>query len=162
MHVADLAAAVNLSLSRFPLVFRAVNGHAPLEYLRRRRLDRARVLLETTFSASKKCVRRSVSRTRVTLPATSPAPTVCHHARGVSASRGSRRSTQDSAALEGRGSTLHDPTVPLNCPYCAARVKHERTEGETHYYTCARDGTLILPPEGRLRRVLQQHSEKPH
>ncbi len=48
---------------------------------------------------------------------------------------------------------MHDPTIPLNCPYCGARVRRIRTEGETHFYRCQKCGPLALPPDGWLRRV---------
>ena len=48
---------------------------------------------------------------------------------------------------------MHEPAIPLNCPYCGARVEYRRTEGETHFYHCAKCGPLALPPDGRLRRV---------
>jgi transcriptional regulator GlxA family with amidase domain len=44
----DLAAAVRLSRSRFSHLFREQTGVAPWRYLRDLRLQRARVLLETT------------------------------------------------------------------------------------------------------------------
>jgi len=49
LRVGDLAALVNLSPSRFAHLFRAAVGMAPLEYVRLRRLARARILLERTF-----------------------------------------------------------------------------------------------------------------
>jgi len=48
-----LAVGVNLSVSRFTLVFRASTGQSPAQYLRQLRLERARVLLETTFLSVK-------------------------------------------------------------------------------------------------------------
>lgn len=48
---------------------------------------------------------------------------------------------------------LHDPSIPLNCPYCGLPTTHEHTEGETHVYLCPRHGTLLLPSDGRLRRA---------
>ena len=43
-----LAASVNLSPSRFALLFQQEVGMSPGRYVRTRRLDRARILLETT------------------------------------------------------------------------------------------------------------------
>ena len=43
-----LAASVNLSPSRFALLFHQEVGMSPGRYVRARRLDRARILLETT------------------------------------------------------------------------------------------------------------------
>jgi AraC family transcriptional regulator of arabinose operon len=43
-----LAASVNLSPSRFALLFHQEIGMSPGRYVRARRLDRARILLETT------------------------------------------------------------------------------------------------------------------
>jgi AraC family transcriptional regulator, carnitine catabolism transcriptional activator len=59
LRVVDLAVGVNLSVSRFTLIFRATIGQSPAQYLRRLRLERARVLLETTFLSIKE-VRASV------------------------------------------------------------------------------------------------------
>src|SRR3954464_14740017 len=47
--IAALAAQVNLSPSRFRQLFTAQTGVAPLPYLRRLRLRRARLLLEQSF-----------------------------------------------------------------------------------------------------------------
>jgi transcriptional regulator GlxA family with amidase domain len=49
----DLARSVNLSRSRFAQLFREQTGIAPARYLRDFRLDRARLLLETTFLSVK-------------------------------------------------------------------------------------------------------------
>lgn len=51
--VADLARAVNLSQSRFAHLFHQQIGAAPGRYLRQRRLERARLLLESTFLSVK-------------------------------------------------------------------------------------------------------------
>jgi AraC family transcriptional regulator, arabinose operon regulatory protein len=47
--VAQLAAAVNLSPSRFAHLFRAETGVSPMRYLHTQRMRRARLLLERTF-----------------------------------------------------------------------------------------------------------------
>ena len=49
IRVSDLAVGVNLSVSQFTVIFRARTGRSPAQHLRRLRLERARVLLETTF-----------------------------------------------------------------------------------------------------------------
>jgi AraC family transcriptional regulator, arabinose operon regulatory protein len=49
----DLARGVNLSRSRFAHLFREQTGASPGRYLRDFRLDRARLLLETTFLSIK-------------------------------------------------------------------------------------------------------------
>jgi transcriptional regulator GlxA family with amidase domain len=49
IHVADLARAVHLSPAQFTRLFRATTGASPARYLHARRLEHARVLLETTF-----------------------------------------------------------------------------------------------------------------
>lgn len=49
----ELAGSVNLSRSRFAHLFRQQTGVAPGRYLRDFRLDRARLLLETTFLSIK-------------------------------------------------------------------------------------------------------------
>jgi len=51
--IAALAAQVNLSPSRFRQLFTAQTGVAPLPYLRRLRLRRARLLLEQSFLSVK-------------------------------------------------------------------------------------------------------------
>jgi len=53
LAVADLAAAVNLSPSRFRQLFTAQVGAAPAVYLQRLRLRRARLLIERTFLSVK-------------------------------------------------------------------------------------------------------------
>jgi AraC family transcriptional regulator of arabinose operon len=49
----DIARSVNLSRSRFSHLFREQTGVSPGRYLRDFRLDRARLLLETTFLSVK-------------------------------------------------------------------------------------------------------------
>jgi AraC family transcriptional regulator of arabinose operon len=51
--MADLAAAVNLSPSRFRHLFTSQTGLAPARYLRRMRLRRARLLIERSFLSVK-------------------------------------------------------------------------------------------------------------
>jgi AraC-like DNA-binding protein len=51
--IADLARAVNLSQSRFAHLFREQMGKSPSRYLRQRRLERAKLLLESTFLSVK-------------------------------------------------------------------------------------------------------------
>jgi len=53
LRVADLAVGVNLSASQFTVIFRVHTGDSPAQHLRRLRLERARVLLETTFLSVK-------------------------------------------------------------------------------------------------------------
>jgi AraC family transcriptional regulator of arabinose operon len=53
INVSELARSVNLSRSRFAHLFRAQTGISPARYLRDFRLDRARLLLETTFLSVK-------------------------------------------------------------------------------------------------------------
>jgi AraC family transcriptional regulator of arabinose operon len=53
LEVAVLAAAVNLSPSRFAYLFRRDVGMSPARFVRFRRLDRARELLESTFLSVK-------------------------------------------------------------------------------------------------------------
>ncbi len=47
--VSELAAAINLSASRFAYLFRRETGLPPARYLHRLRMERARLLLERTF-----------------------------------------------------------------------------------------------------------------
>jgi AraC family transcriptional regulator of arabinose operon len=49
----ELARTVNLSRSRFAHLFRQQTGRAPGKHLRQLRLERARMLLETTFLSVK-------------------------------------------------------------------------------------------------------------
>src|SRR5688572_22090310 len=49
LTVAVLAAAVNLSPSRFAALFRQETGVSPARFLRALRMERARLLLERTF-----------------------------------------------------------------------------------------------------------------
>lgn len=51
--VPDLARAANLSQSRFAHLFRRQMGLSPGRYLRQRRLERARLLLQSTFLSVK-------------------------------------------------------------------------------------------------------------
>ena len=53
LDVASLAATLNLSPSRFAHLFRSETGLSPMRFVRNRRLERARVLLETTFLSVK-------------------------------------------------------------------------------------------------------------
>src|SRR3954468_2436180 len=53
LTVRELAALVNLSPSRFRTLFAAQTGLAPLRYLQRLRLRRARLLVERTFLSVK-------------------------------------------------------------------------------------------------------------
>src|SRR6185436_18481111 len=53
LSIAELAAFVNLSPSRFRTLFTAQVGLAPLRYLQRLRLRRARLLVERTFLSVK-------------------------------------------------------------------------------------------------------------
>ena len=45
------------------------------------------------------------------------------------------------------------PTIPLNCPYCGARLNYVRSEGDLAFYRCPRDGLLVMPPNGRITLV---------
>lgn len=58
IRVGELAAAVNLSPSRFTHMFRAAMGTTPMRYLQVRRMERARTLLETTFLSVKEVMAR--------------------------------------------------------------------------------------------------------
>lgn len=53
LSVGELARAVNLSESRFAILFRQQIGMPPGCYIRRRRLERARLLLESTYLSVK-------------------------------------------------------------------------------------------------------------
>jgi AraC family transcriptional regulator, arabinose operon regulatory protein len=53
LSMGDLAALINLSPSRFRMLFAAQTGIAPLRYLQRLRLRRARLLVERTFLSVK-------------------------------------------------------------------------------------------------------------
>ena len=53
LSIAELSALVNLSPSRFRTLFAAQVGQAPLRYVQRLRLRRARLLVERTFLSVK-------------------------------------------------------------------------------------------------------------
>ena len=53
LDVRRLAASVNLSASRFAYLFRRDVGMSPARFVRQRRLERARELLESTFLSVK-------------------------------------------------------------------------------------------------------------
>jgi len=53
ISITDLSSLVNLSPSRFRALFAAQTGFAPLRYLQRLRLRRARLLVERTFLSVK-------------------------------------------------------------------------------------------------------------
>ena len=58
IRIEELARAVNLSTSRFTRLFREATGDSPARYLQVRRLERARVLIETTFFTIKEVMVR--------------------------------------------------------------------------------------------------------
>ena len=45
---------------------------------------------------------------------------------------------------------MPDPQFPLHCPKCGKPVVYVRTEGDTHFYRCDRDGSVVFPPHGRI------------
>ena len=49
LRLGELAAAAGLSTSRFRHLFREETGVSPVTYLRQRRMERARILLQRTF-----------------------------------------------------------------------------------------------------------------
>lgn len=53
IRVSDLARAVNLSPSRFTLLFRVETGVSPARYLQMLRMNEARVLIQSTFLSVK-------------------------------------------------------------------------------------------------------------
>jgi AraC family transcriptional regulator, arabinose operon regulatory protein len=53
IRIPDLARAVNLSPSRFTLLFRAQTGVSPLQYLQHLRMNEARMLIQSTFLSVK-------------------------------------------------------------------------------------------------------------
>jgi uncharacterized Zn finger protein (UPF0148 family) len=46
---------------------------------------------------------------------------------------------------------MPDPGFPVNCPKCGTPLSYVRTDGDTHFYRCPRHGSLVLPPDGRVR-----------
>lgn len=48
-----------------------------------------------------------------------------------------------------------DPTFPLLCPYCGAKLLFDGTRGDTAFYDCRTCGTLALPPSHSLRRLTE-------
>jgi hypothetical protein len=59
---------------------------------------------------------------------------------------------RERAGIGERRRVSANPDIEVNCPYCGARLVYLRTEGETHYYRCARHGVLIVSPDGRIRQ----------
>ena len=53
LSLAELAQSVNLSIWRLSHVFRSAVGMSPIQYLRFRRMERAKYLLETSFLSVK-------------------------------------------------------------------------------------------------------------
>jgi hypothetical protein len=43
--------------------------------------------------------------------------------------------------------------IPLNCPYCGGKLVNVPSDNHDSYYECQKDGLLILPPDGRMRRA---------
>lgn len=43
--------------------------------------------------------------------------------------------------------------LPVNCPYCGQRIRMVPSDGASAYYECKKDGLLVLPPDGRLRKA---------
>jgi len=50
-----------------------------------------------------------------------------------------------------KAAAIPDPFLPLNCPTCRKPPIYVRTAGTVHFYWCLRHGSLVLPPDGRLR-----------
>jgi hypothetical protein len=40
----------------------------------------------------------------------------------------------------------------VNCPYCGQRLTLVPSDGPTAYYACPKDGLLVLPPDGRIKK----------
>ena len=51
---------------------------------------------------------------------------------------------------DGRG-PMPDLQVPLNCPVCGTALVYVQSDGDTHFYRCPHHGSIILPPDGRVR-----------
>ena len=58
IRIVDLARAVNLSASRFTLLFRAETGLSPARYLQALRLEEARTLIQSSFLSVKEVMAR--------------------------------------------------------------------------------------------------------
>jgi hypothetical protein len=43
--------------------------------------------------------------------------------------------------------------LPVNCPYCGQRLTLVPSDGPTAYYACPKDGLLVLPPDGRIKKA---------
>ena len=41
--------------------------------------------------------------------------------------------------------------VSLNCPACGTRLIYVRSDGDTVYYRCPKDGAVVMPPNGRIK-----------
>ena len=56
---------------------------------------------------------------------------------------------------------MNDPQLPVNCPYCGARLVYVRTQEGKHLYECLQHGRLILLLDGRLRPALRAEDFEP-
>jgi hypothetical protein len=59
----------------------------------------------------------------------------------------------DDESTAHRGRPFLPTDVPLNCPYCGQKLVNVPSDGPTAYYNCVKDGLLMMPPDGRLRRA---------
>src|SRR4051812_27193833 len=55
------------------------------------------------------------------------------------------------------GSLTADPRIPINCSTCGRPLIFLRTETEAYFYLCPRDGSFVLPRNGRERRHRSPH-----
>ena len=53
-----------------------------------------------------------------------------------------------------QGVTPLPTDIPLNCPYCGAKLVNVPSDTSVAFYECPKDGLLVLPPDGRLRKAI--------
>jgi len=108
--------------------------------------------------------RRPKARSAASVQLEAPKPAAPRKRRKLSAAARRRISESTEKALGGAAGhgfvaalpdldrfLMPDPQVPLNCPLCGVPLVYLRSEGETHFYRCPHHGSVILPPDGRVR-----------
>ena len=43
--------------------------------------------------------------------------------------------------------------IPLNCPFCGAKLTNVPSDTSVAFYECPKDGLLVLPSDEKLRRA---------
>jgi len=57
------------------------------------------------------------------------------------------------AERQASGMHLLPADIPLNCPYCGAKLVNVPSVTAVAFYECPKDGLLVLPPHGRMRKA---------